>query len=252
MQHSRTDSKSTGIYSRRRFLASAAAAGCAAPALLWQQSSPADPVSTSTGLAADASPVALPPLPYPPDALEPVLSAETIGFHYGKHHRAYFDNLLKLTAGTSFADKSLEQLIVATQADAVHETIFNNAAQAWNHNFYWRSLSPSTTLPNAPLRAAVARDFGTMDGLCEKLAAAAAARFGSGWGWLVADRGKLSVISTSNADTPLTRGVTPLLTVDVWEHAYYLQYQNRRAEYLGQLIGKLLNWEFAAANFSRL
>jgi Fe-Mn family superoxide dismutase len=235
MQHSRTDSKSTGIYSRRRFLASAAAAGCAAPALLWQQSSPADPVSTSTGLAADASPVALPPLPYPPDALEPVLSAETIGFHYGKHHRAYFDNLLKLTAGTSFADKSLEQLIVATQADAVHETIFNNAAQAWNHNFYWRS-----------------RDFGTMDGLCEKLAAAAAARFGSGWGWLVADRGKLSVISTSNADTPLTRGVTPLLTVDVWEHAYYLQYQNRRAEYLGQLIGKLLNWEFAAANFSRL
>ena len=251
MQHSRTESRATGDYTRRRCLASAAAAGCAAPALLWRQSSPADPVS-HLALVAGTSPVALPPLPYPPDALEPVLSAETIGFHYGKHTRAYFDNLLKLTAGTSFADKSLEQLIAATQADAAHEAIFNNAAQAWNHNFYWRSLTPSTTQPNAPLRAAIARDFGSMDGLCEKLAAVAGARFGSGWGWLVADRGKLSVISTSNADTPLTRGVTPLLTVDVWEHAYYLQYQNRRGEYLGQLIGKLLNWDFAGANFSRL
>jgi Fe-Mn family superoxide dismutase len=201
-------------------------------------------------MAGGGSPLVLPPLPYAPDALEPVISAETIGFHYGKHHRAYFDNLAKLTAGTPFAAKSLEELIVATQGDAAREPLFNNAAQAWNHNFYWRSLSPSPTVPAAPLRAAIERDFGTTDALCDRLAAASAARFGSGWGWLVADRGKLAVISTSNADTPLLRGVTPLLTVDVWEHAYYLQYQNRRADYLSQLIGKLLNWEFAAANFS--
>ena len=197
-------------------------------------------------------PFELPPLPYAKDALEPYMSAKTLDFHHDKHHRSYVDGLNELVKGTAFATASLEATITGTARDEAKAAIFNNAAQAWNHNFYWRSLSPSTTTPNAPLRAAVARDFGTMDGLCEKLAAAAAARFGSGWGWLVADRGKLSVISTSNADTPLTRGVTPLLTVDVWEHAYYLQYQNRRAEYLGQLIGKLLNWEFAAANFSRL
>ncbi|MFP3587653.1 superoxide dismutase [Paraburkholderia sp. SIMBA_055] len=198
-----------------------------------------------------ASPQTLPPLPYAESALEPVISAATVALHYGKHHRAYFDNLAKLTPNTPFAGQSLEALIIVTRNDPAHESIFNNAGQAWNHNFYWHSLSPTKTEPSPALRAAIDRDFGSVDALNAKLANISAAQFGSGWGWLVADRGKLSVIKTANADNPLAHGLVPLLTIDVWEHAYYLQYQNRRPEYLTKVIGSLVNWDFASTNFSR-
>lgn len=255
--------------SRRAFLAGAAGASFALSGMLrpaHAQTAAAAPKSaaappgaaTAPGaaatlpnpVAAPRSPQALPPLPYPDSALAPVLSAETIAFHYGKHHRAYFDNLAKLTAGTPMRGESLEELIIASHADPAREAIFNNAAQAWNHNFYWSSLSPSSTRPSAALAKAVERDFGSFEALCDKLAAVSLSQFGSGWGWLVIDGGKLTVLKTGNADTPLAHGLAPLLTVDVWEHAYYLQYQNRRAEYLNQVIAKLSNWDFASDNFA--
>ncbi|WP_114810523.1 superoxide dismutase [Paraburkholderia kururiensis] len=211
----------------------------------------AAPAGSRTAVSG-ASPQTLPPLPYAENALEPVISAQTVSFHYGKHHRGYFDNLAKLTPNTPFAGQSLEALIVATYGVPEHEAVFNNAAQAWNHNFYWQSLSPSPTRPSEALNAAIVRDFGSVDQLTSKLAAVSASQFGSGWGWLVAQHGKLAVIKTGNADTPLAHGLVPLLTVDVWEHAYYLQYQNRRPEYLEHVTAKLINWDFASTNFARM
>ncbi|WP_205703006.1 superoxide dismutase [Paraburkholderia kururiensis] len=209
-------------------------------------------VASAASVISGASPQTLPPLPYAENALEPVISAQTVSFHYGKHHRSYFDNLAKLTPNTPFAGQSLEALIVGSYGVPEHEAVFNNAAQAWNHNFYWQSLSPSPTRPSEALNAAIVRDFGSVDQVTSKLAAVSASQFGSGWGWLVAQRGKLAVIKTANADTPLAHGLVPLLTVDVWEHAYYLQYQNRRPEYLEHVMAKLINWDFASANFARM
>lgn len=209
-------------------------------------------VASAASVISGASPQTLPPLPYAENALEPVISAQTVSFHYGKHHRSYFDNLAKLTPNTPFAGQSLEALIVGSYGVPEHEAVFNNAAQAWNHNFYWQSLSPSPTRPSEALNAAIVRDFGSVDLVTSKLAAVSASQFGSGWGWLVAQRGKLAVIKTANADTPLAHGLVPLLTVDVWEHAYYLQYQNRRPEYLEHVMAKLINWDFASANFARM
>ncbi|KUY87059.1 superoxide dismutase [Burkholderia cepacia] len=236
--------------SRRTFLTAAAvsSAGLALASLAGNAS--AQNAARAVPASLGASPQTLPPLPYAENALEPVISAGTIALHYGKHHRAYFDNLAKLTPNTPFAGQSLEALIAATHGDPEHEAIFNNAGQAWNHNFYWQSLSPSKTHLSAELKAAIERDFGSVDALNEKLAVISAAQFGSGWGWLVSDHGKLSVMKTSNADNPLTHGLMPLLTVDVWEHAYYLQYQNRRPEYLTKVIGQLINWDFASTNFA--
>ncbi|CAB3768376.1 hypothetical protein LMG29542_05852 [Paraburkholderia humisilvae] len=199
-----------------------------------------------------ASPQTQPPLPFAENALEPVISARTIGIHYGKHHRAYFDNLSKLVPGTPFAGQTLETIIVKTYGDASHEDIFNNAGQAWNHNFYWNSMSPTPTQPGAKLQAAIMRDFGSLDTLHEQLVKVSASQFGSGWGWLVAENGKLSVMKTSNANVPFTSGKAPLLTVDVWEHAYYLDYQNRRPDYLKELTAKLINWNFASANYEKV
>ncbi|MFC0400862.1 superoxide dismutase [Paraburkholderia rhizosphaerae] len=199
-----------------------------------------------------ASPQTQPPLPYAENALEPVISARTIGLHYGKHHRAYFENLSKLVPGTPFAGQSLETIIVKTYGDSAFEDIFNNAGQAWNHNFYWNSMSPTPTQPGEKLRAAIIRDFGSLDHLHEQLVKVSASQFGSGWGWLVADNGKLSVMKTSNANVPFTSGKAPLLTVDVWEHAYYLDYQNRRPDYLKELTAKLINWNFASANYDKV
>jgi Fe-Mn family superoxide dismutase len=197
-----------------------------------------------------SSPLTQPPLPFAPDALEPTNSARTISFHYGKHHKGYFDNLAKAVAGTPLAALSLEEIILQTAGAPDKVGVFNNAAQAWNHNFYWRSLTPAPQVPSGPLAEAVARDFGSVAEVKKQLAAASITRFGSGWGWLVLDRGKLKVVSTSNADLPFIRGQTPLLTVDVWEHAYYLDYQNRRADYVAAVLDKTLNWEFAAKNFA--
>ncbi|WP_429289900.1 superoxide dismutase [Paraburkholderia sp. CI3] len=197
------------------------------------------------------SPLALPALPYPESALEPIISAKTIGFHYGKHHKAYFDNIAKLVVNTPFADMSLEELVLASAGRADREALFNNAAQAWNHNFYWSSMTPAPQAPQGQFKAMIERDFGSFDNLKKALVTTSASQFGSGWGWLVVDRATLKVVKTSNADVPFVHGMQPLLTVDVWEHAYYLQYQNRRPDYVAAVLDKLINWEFAASNLAR-
>lgn len=191
----------------------------------------------------------LPPLPYADNALEPVISANTIGFHYGKHHKGYVDNLNKLVAGTEFVGLKLEKIINETAGKADKIGIFNNAAQTWNHTFYWSSLKPDggRELP-AALKQKIKTSFGTIDACKKELAAAAMGQFGSGWVWLVLDNGKLKVVRTGNAEVPMTTGMKPLLTIDVWEHAYYLDYQNRRANYVNAVLDKLVNWHFAAEN----
>lgn len=189
------------------------------------------------------------PLPYADDALSPVISANTIGFHYGKHHKAYFENLNKLISGTAFADMTLENIITTTAGLEDKSAIFNNAAQLWNHTFYWRSLIPKGGgEPPITLKQKIETAFGSMDTCRKELAAAATTQFGSGWAWLVLDHDKIRIIKTGNADMPLAKGMQPLLTIDVWEHAYYLDYQNRRADYVNAVIDKLINWEFAADN----
>jgi Fe-Mn family superoxide dismutase len=191
----------------------------------------------------------LPPLPYAENALDPVISTRTIGFHYGKHHKGYVDTLNKLIAGTELAELSLEKVIAATAGKADKAAIFNNAAQAWNHNFYWRSLRPKGGgEPPAVLKQRIEPAFGDLDACKKALATAATTEFGSGWAWLVLDANTLKVVKTGNAETPLTKGVTPLLAIDVWEHAYYLDYQNRRADYVDAVLDKLIDWGFAADN----
>lgn len=189
----------------------------------------------------------LPDLPYTKDALEPHISAETIEFHYGKHHQNYVNTLNKLLEGTEQANKTLEELIQSAQGG-----VFNNAAQVWNHNFYWQCLSPNGGgRPEGKLAEAIEKSFGSFEAFQEKFSQQAAANFGSGWTWLVkkAD-GSLAIVNTSNADTPLRQGQdTPLLTVDVWEHAYYIDYRNARANYLSELWN-IVNWEFVAENFT--
>jgi superoxide dismutase, Fe-Mn family len=193
----------------------------------------------------------LPVLPYANDALAPVISANTISFHYGKHHKAYVDNLNKLVAGTEFASLPLEKIVAKAAGNASNVAIFNNAAQAWNHDFYWHSLTPKGGgEPALELKKKIEASFGTLDALKKELITAATTQFGSGWAWLVADGEKLKVVKTGNADSPLTTGAKPLLTIDVWEHAYYLDYQNRRADYVTAVIDKLINWSFAADNYA--
>ena len=192
---------------------------------------------------------ALPPLPYAESALEPVISTKTLQLHYGKHHRGYVDTLNQLVAGTPFADMSLKQIVLATAGEPEHAPIFHNAAQAWNHAFYWRSLSPKGGgVPPAVLNARIDSTFGDLEALKEELGNAATTQFGSGWAWLVLDGDKLTVVKTDNAENPLTAHMKPLLVIDVWEHAYYLDFQNRRADYVKEVIDKLINWEFAAEN----
>lgn len=191
-----------------------------------------------------------PPLPFADTALEPAISALTLSFHHGKHHKGYFDALLKLVAGTPMAEQSLETIIMATFADPAAIKIFNNAAQCWNHNFYWSSLSPQVQQPSGALADAIRRDFGSLDACKAALAKASIDQFGTGWGWLVSDAGVLKAISSGDADVPFTQGLYPLLTVDVWEHAYYLDWQNRRADHVNAIVDRHLNWNFAEANFA--
>jgi Fe-Mn family superoxide dismutase len=200
-----------------------------------------------------SDPFTLAPLPWAENALEPVISARTISFHYGKHHKAYVDTLNKLVAGTRYADMKLEEIVRATAEakDDKDKKIFNNAGQVWNHDFYWRSLTPNRNEPSGKLASAITRDFGGAAELVQKLAEAGVAQFGSGWAWLVSKDGKLEIEKTPNAMTPMAKGVNCLLTVDVWEHAYYLDYQNARPKYLEEVLGKILNWEFAARNLER-
>ena len=201
------------------------------------------------GTARAATPVVLPPLPWADTALAPVISANTIGFHYGKHHQGYVTHLNKLTAGTPFADQPLEQIVRATAGKADQAAIFNTAAQVWNHTFYWQSLNPGGGgEPPAALKAKIEASFGSVAACRKELTTAATSQFGSGWAWLVADGDALKVVKTGNAETPLTGAMRPLVTIDVWEHAYYLDYQNRRADYVAAVLDKLVNWEFALAN----
>jgi Fe-Mn family superoxide dismutase len=194
-------------------------------------------------------PILLPALPYEHSALQPVISANTLSFHYGKHHKTYVDTLNKLIAGTEFADMPLERIIKTTAGQSDHAAIFNNAAQAWNHTFYWQSLKPKGGgEPPAILKRLIESSFGSVDACKKELGKAAVEQFGSGWAWLARDGEKLKIVKTSNANTPLTQGTPPLLTIDVWEHAYYLDYQNRRADYVTAVLDKLVNWEFAADN----
>jgi len=203
-------------------------------------------------IARAATPFVLPPLPYGEGALEPVISARTIGFHYGKHHKAYVDNLNKLVAGTDMADMSLDKIILATAGNADKAGMFNNAAQVWNHTFYWSSMKPNGGgKPTGILAEKIDSSFGGFDALKKELAGAAMGQFGSGWAWLVSDAGKLKVVKTGNAENPMTRGMKPLLTIDVWEHAYYLDYQNRRADYVNAVLEKLVNWDFASENLAK-
>jgi len=196
-----------------------------------------------------AAPHTLPPLPYAENALDPVISAKTVGLHYGKHHKGYVETLNKLIAGTDLAGLSLPKIIARTAAKPRQMAIFDNAAQAWNHTFYWNSLRPKGGgEPSAELRQAIESSFGSVDACRKELATAATSQFGSGWAWLVMKGDALKVIKTSNADTPLTMGMKPLLAIDVWEHAYYLDYQNRRADYVSSVIERLVHWGFAADN----
>jgi len=201
--------------------------------------------SAEKSRTAAGAPFALEPLPWKEDALAPVISADTISIHYGKHHKAYYDNLNKLVEGKPYATMALEQVVVASAKTEADVGVFNNAAQAWNHRFYWQSLAPNPTAPTGKLADKIKSDFGGLDE-CKKLFAdAAKSQFGSGWAWLVLDLDKLKIVKTSNADNPLVRGQKPLLTIDVWEHAYYLDYQNRRPDHVQAVIDKLLNWEMA-------
>ncbi len=213
----------------------------------------ASPGKAERKTAGEPALLTLPPLPYGEDALVPVISARTIGFHYGKHQKTYVDTLNELIGGTDFAGQPLEAIIEATARKADKAAIFNNAAQAWNHTFYWHCLTPiGGGEPEGALGEQLGSAFGGFDKFKKEFAETAVAQFGSGWAWLVAQGGRLKVIKTSNAETPFVDGQTPLLAIDVWEHAYYLDYQNRRVDYVNALIDKLLNWEFAAENFANV
>lgn len=192
------------------------------------------------------------PLPFAMDALEPYgMKAETFEYHYGKHHKAYVDNLNKLTEGTELATKSLEEVIKATYNDASKQGIFNNAAQVWNHTFFWNSLKPGGGgAPTGDLAARIDKDFGGYDKFKEAFTTAATTQFGSGWAWLVEDNGVLKVTKTSNAVNPIAEGQKPLLTLDVWEHAYYIDFRNARPAFIANFLDKLVNWDFVAANLA--
>lgn len=196
--------------------------------------------------------ITLPPLPYAYDALAPHL--KDLSYHYDKHHRGYVNNLNKLIEGTSFATLDLESIIQAAAGQSQHVGIFNNAAQVWNHTFYWSCMKPrGGGVPSGPITSALERAFGGYDGFVDAFSQAATTQFGSGWAWLVADAaGVLSIMKTGNADLPLVHGKKALLTCDVWEHAYYLDYQNRRADYVDVFLKHLINWDFVAENFIRL
>lgn len=190
----------------------------------------------------------LPPLPYPSDALEPYLGAETLEVHYGKHHQGYMDKLERALEGTSRASLALEDLVRDSEGD-----VFNNAAQVWNHTFYWRSMTPNTHAPSKSLAERLDRDLGGMEAFKREFAEIASGEFGSGWAWLIEQTdGKLAVQSTHDADNPLRHGLRPLLTLDVWEHAYYLDYRNERDKYIEAFLDHLIDWSFAESNMEQL
>ena len=193
----------------------------------------------------------LPALPYALDALEPHISRSTLEFHHGKHHNGYVTNLNKAIEGTDLDGKSLEEVIAAVSGDSSKAGVFNNAAQVWNHSFYWQCMKPAGGgQPSGALLDKINADFGSYDAFVEQFKAAGATQFGSGWAWLIIENGTLKITKTANADLPLAHGQKALLTMDVWEHAYYLDYQNRRPDYISTYLDKLVNWDFVAANLA--
>jgi superoxide dismutase, Fe-Mn family len=193
--------------------------------------------------------IQLPDLPYAKDALAPHISAKTLEFHHDKHHAAYVTNTNKFITGTELADKPLEEIIRAAAAASDKKALFNNAAQVWNHTFLWNSMAPNGGgKPKGEIAERIQQDFGSYEAFAEKFSAAAVGQFGSGWAWLVLDGGKVAVEATANADTPLAHGKKALLTCDVWEHAYYLDFQNRRPDYVKTFLEHVVNWDFANAN----
>lgn len=192
----------------------------------------------------------LAPLPYAKDALAPFISENTLNFHYDKHHMGYLNNLNKLVEGTDFATATLEKIITDSHGKAEKTAIFNNAAQVWNHTFYWNSMKPNGGgKPSGALLKKINETWGDFETFSAAFKEAGITQFGSGWVWLVLKDGALSVIKTGNADIPMVHGAAALLTCDVWEHAYYLDYQNRRADYIGEFLRDIANWDFAAANY---
>ena len=188
-------------------------------------------------------------IPYAKDALEPNISEDTLNFHYGKHHQAYVNKLNELVAGTDLENNTLEEIIKATDTDDSKAGIFNNAAQVWNHTFYWNSMSPDGGgKPTGIVLEKIIESFGSYEEFATQFKNAGATQFGSGWAWLVLENGKLAIKKTANAKTPLTTNAKPLMTMDVWEHAYYLDYQNARPSYMNTFLEKLVNWEFVAKN----
>lgn len=200
-----------------------------------------------------AAPFTLMKLPYADNALAPVISANTMSFHYGKHHAGYVTTLNNLVKGTEFESMTLEQIVAKTAKDKTKAALFNNAAQIWNHNFYWNSMKANGGgKPTGDLAKKIDESFGSFDKFKKELADTTISQFGTGWGWLVADaQKKLKIVKTGDAEVPMTDGLKPLLTIDVWEHAYYLDYQNRRADHVNAVIDKLLNWNFAADNLKK-
>ncbi|MEA4811313.1 MAG: superoxide dismutase [Anaerolineaceae bacterium] len=194
------------------------------------------------------TPVALPELPWDKNALAPVISANTLDFHHGKHHKAYVDKTQELIKGTEFEGKSVEEIMIATFDKPDKKVLYNNAAQIWNHNYYWKCLAPAGKVkPSAKLMKHIEKDFGSWDDFRKQLVQAGMTQFGSGWAWLVLENGKLSLLKTPNADDPWTETRKPVLTLDVWEHAYYLDYQNKRQAYLEAVIDQLVNWDYVEA-----
>ena len=199
------------------------------------------PIKTKT-------PVVLPELPFVETALDPVISANTLSFHHGKHHKAYVDKTLSLIAGTELEGKSLEEIVLSSYQDG-KTALFNNAAQVWNHTFYWNGMKPGGGgRPAGEIGRRIDRDFGSYENFRREFLGAALGQFGSGWAWLVADGETLKVVKTPNAENPITQGLRPLLTIDVWEHAYYLKYQNRRKDFVEASLDRLVNWSFVEVN----
>ena len=199
------------------------------------------------------SQITLPELPYAKNALEPYISAETLEFHHDKHHAAYVNKLNELLPGSGLEDKTLSEIILATAKDNSKQGMFNQAAQVWNHTFYWNCMTPTNGggEPTGDLKGKIEEAFGSYDKFREEFKNAAITQFGSGWAWLVADTegGKLSIMKTANADTPMAHGKVAVLTCDVWEHAYYIDYRNRRPEYVDTFLDKLVNWDYANAKY---
>lgn len=246
--------------SRRLFLGQSLAAGASillTSRIAAQSPKPAPADAGAATAAAAPSPapsdpsLSLPPLPYAQNALEPYISSNTLSFHYGKHHKAYFEKTNTLLEGTPFKGKPLEEIVKRSAKSKPHQKLFNNAAQAWNHNFYWQSMKPKGGgAPTGELLTRIEKDFGSYDQFKAQFSQTAIDHFSNGWVWLVLQGKKLKLVDTHDADTPIARGLRPLAVSDVWEHAYYLDYKNMRKDYVAAYLDHLLNWDFVAANLS--